>query len=399
MKALDGVRILDLSRVLAGPWATQMLGDLGAEVIKVEKPGAGDDTRGWGPPWHGEGESREAAYFLAANRNKKSLAIDIAKPEGQALVRRLAEKSDVLVENFKAGGLQRYGLDYQSLREINPRLIYCSITGFGQTGPRAAEAGYDLMIQAMSGFMSITGEPDGEPQRAGVAIIDVMTGLHAAVAILAALRQRDATGEGQAIDLALFDVAMSCLANQASNYLVSGKAPMRQGNTHPNIVPYQLFATADGLMILAVGNDAQFARFAGIAGHGEWAADPRFASNAARVGHRETLVPMIAEAMRRRTTGDWIAALNQAGIPCGPVNDIAAALADPQAAQRGLVQHLPDGLGNTAPSVASPLRLSASSRDDDRAPPHLGQHSAAVLADILGLEAEEIEALHKDRVI
>ena len=393
-RALSGIGVLDLSRVLAGPWATQMLGDLGAEIIKVEKPGEGDDTRGWGPPWHGDPADRRSAYFLSANRNKRSVTIDIATPEGQALIRALAAKSDVVVENFKSGGLARYGLDQAALRATNPRLIYCSITGFGQGGPRAAQAGYDLMIQAQSGFMSITGEPDRDPQRSGVAIIDLMTGLHATIAILAALRQRDVTGEGQHIDLALFDVAASMLANQASNYLVSGAVPGRQGNSHPNVVPYQAFATADGHLILAVGNDGQFARFAALAGHAEWAADARFRTNAARVVHRDALVPAIAAAMLHRTTADWATALDAAGIPSGPINTIDEALADPQALFRKLVRD-DDGV----PGIASPLRLSASPMTDATPPPLLGNDTREVLRSILGLDDEAIARLAASGVI
>lgn len=392
-RALSGIRVLDLSRVLAGPWATQMLGDLGAEIVKVERPGAGDDTRGWGPPWHGPEERRRAAYYLSANRNKRSVAIDIATPEGQALVRRLAADSDVLVENFKRGGLARYGLDPVGLREANPRLITCSITGFGQDGPDADKPGYDLMIQAMSGFMSITGEKDGPPRRMGVALVDVMTGLHACSAVLAALYQREATGEGQHIDLALFDVAMSALANQALNYLVSGESPGRTGNAHPNIAPYQPFETADGWIIVAVGNDAQFARFAALIGLGDLGDDDRFATNAARVANREALIPPIAGAMKAATTADWKRRLEASGIPCGPINTIAQAFDEPQARHRGLSGTAPDTAGLGIPVVASPLRLSASPPPPPSPPPLLGEQTEAVLRDRLGLGAEEIAAL------
>jgi crotonobetainyl-CoA:carnitine CoA-transferase CaiB-like acyl-CoA transferase len=366
-KALSGLRILDLSRVLAGPWATQMLGDLGAEVIKIEQPGKGDDTRGWGPPFHGEGEQALSAYFLSTNRNKHSVAIDMTAAEGQAALHDLAKNCDVVVENFKVGGLKKYALDYDSLSAINPRLIYCSITGFGQTGPRAQQAGYDFMIQGLSGMMSVTGDPSTEPQKTGVAYVDVMTGLHAVVAILAAVNQRQTTGRGQYIDLALFDVAVSTLANQALNYLVSGIVPQRLGNAHPNIAPYQAFATKDGHIILAVGNDAQFALFAQVAGHEAWSADPRFQTNAARVAHRETLIPMIADVMAGQTTADWIAALEAENIPHGPINTIAQALADPQAVARGLVTN-----AEGRPAIASPLRLSDSPCDPGTAPPILG---------------------------
>ncbi|TSJ64808.1 CoA transferase [Starkeya sp. 3C] len=401
-QALAGIRVLDLSRVLAGPWATQMLGDLGADIIKIEKPGAGDDTRGWGPPWLADGEgreTRESAYFLAANRNKRSVTIDMAKPEGQALIRRLAQTSDVLVENFKVGGLKRYGLDHDSLAALNPRLVYCSITGFGQDGPEAGRAGYDFMIQGMSGLMSVTGSPESEPQKIGVALVDVLTGLHAAIAVLAALQQRQRTGRGQYVDLALFDVAMASLANQALNFLVGGTAPRRLGNAHPNIVPYQAFETADGHLILAVGNDAQFARFCRIADLPEVAGDARFLANAGRVAHREVLIPLVAAALRRQTTGEWLAMLDTAGIPAGPINTIAQAFAEPQALARGLALNLPHVLGGVAPGVRSPLRLSDSPLDAPLAPPTLGQHTDAVLAQVLGLSAEERARLRSAGVL
>jgi crotonobetainyl-CoA:carnitine CoA-transferase CaiB-like acyl-CoA transferase len=387
-KALSGTRILDLSRVLAGPWCTQMLGDLGAEVIKVEQPGKGDDTRGWGPPWHGEGADRLSAYFLSANRGKQSVTIDMAKPEGQALIRQLAAQSDVLVENFKVGGLAKYGLDYESLKAENQRLIYCSITGFGQDGPRAAQPGYDFMIQGLAGMMSVTGDPSNEPQKSGVAYADVMTGLHGVIAVLAALNQRQTTGRGQHIDLALFDVGVSTLANQALNYLVSGKPPGQSGNAHMNVVPYQLFATVDGHIILAVGNDAQFARFAALVGRGEWADDLRFKTNGARNENRAALIPQIAAIMATRTSADWVAALEAQGIPQGPVNQIDQALADPQAVFRGL--------GTAAggrPAIASPLRLSDSPMAPSTAPPLLGEQTELVLKRLLGLGQAELDDL------
>ncbi len=377
-KALDGIRILDLSRVLAGPWATQMLGDLGAEVTKIEQPGKGDDTRGWGPPWHGEGDERLSGYYLSCNRNKQSVAIDIATPEGQDIIRALAAKSDVLVENFKVGGLAKYGLDYESLKAANPQLIYCSITGFGQTGPRANEPGYDFMIQGITGMMSVTGDPSNGPQKSGVAYADVMTGLHAVIAILAALYQRTVSGRGQYIDLALFDVGVSTLANQALNYLASGVAPKLMGNAHSNVVPYQAFATLDGHIILAIGNDGQFARFASLVGRGEWASDKRFATNSGRIVNRAALIPDIAFLMASRTTADWVDALGKASIPNGPINRIDQALADPQALFRGLVT---DAGGR--PAIASPLRLSGSDSDAGTAPPLLGADTEAVLARLL----------------
>lgn len=393
-QALSGVRVLDLSRVLAGPWATQMLGDLGAEIIKVEKPGVGDDTRGWGPPWLGEGEDRTAGYYLAANRNKKSVAIDIAEPEGQRLIRELATKSDIVVENFKRGGLKKYGLDRDSLTALNPRLICCSITGFGQDGPDADKPGYDLMIQAMSGFMSITGNADGPPRRMGVAMVDLTTGMNAAAAILAALYQRERTGKGQHIDMALFDVALSSLGNQALNYLVSGEAPGRTGNAHPNVVPYQPFETADGWIIVAVGNDGQFARFAELLGHGEMAGDERYRTNGARVENRDTLIPPLAETMKTRTSAEWTAALIDANVPYGPINTIEEAFAEPQAQHRGLSQDI-----GGIPQVASPLRLSASPQDRNTPPPALGQDTDTVLAEHLGLTPDECAALRRDGVL
>jgi crotonobetainyl-CoA:carnitine CoA-transferase CaiB-like acyl-CoA transferase len=377
--------VLDLSRVLAGPWASQMLGDLGAEVIKIEHPERGDDTRGWGPPYAtgADGKPVESAYFLCANRNKKSVALDIANPEGQAKVRSLAQKSDVLIENFKVGGLRKFGLDYESLAALNPRLIYCSVTGFGQTGPYAQRPGYDFMIQGLGGLMSVTGRPDGAegggPLKVGVALTDVLTGLHAVAGILAALAWRERSGQGQHIDLALLDVQVSCLANQALNYLVTGHSPQRLGNSHPSIVPYEAFPTADGDMILAVGNDSQFASLCRAAGHPEWAEDPRFASNAARVEHRRTLVPLLRQLTVQRTTDDWIALLEQANVPCGPINDLAGVFADPQVRARELRVNLPHPLAGSVPSVASPLRLSKTPVQYRHAPPALGADTREVL--------------------
>ena len=390
---LSGVRVLDLSRVLAGPWAGQLLADLGADVVKVEKPGAGDDTRAWGPPYLKDAsghDTTEATYFLCANRNKRSVAIDIATPEGQAQVRALAQQADVLLENFKVGGLQRYGLDYASLKEANPRLVYCSITGFGQTGPYAARAGYDFLIQGMGGLMSVTGQPDGEPgagpQKVGVALTDIMTGLYATIAVQAALAEREKSGLGQHIDLALLDVQIACLANQASNYLAGGMVPRRMGNAHPNIVPYQAFPTADGDIILAVGNDGQFAKFCAVAGHPEWATDPRFSSNAQRVANRAVLVPLLRQATVMRSSADWIAALEAAGVPCGPINHIDQVFADPQVIARGLQITLPHTLAGSVPLVANPIRLSGSPVAYQRPPPLLGEHTAEVLAQWLGME-------------
>ncbi|MCA1298166.1 CaiB/BaiF CoA transferase family protein [Stappia indica] len=396
---LSHLRVLDLSRVLAGPWSTQALADMGAEVIKIERPGAGDDTRGWGPPFLKDAdgnETRESAYFLSANRGKKSVAVDLSREEGRHLVLEIAKRSDILVENYKLGGLKKYGLDYDSLKEVNPRLIYCSITGFGQTGPYAARAGYDFMIQGMGGLMSVTGEADGRPgggpQKVGVALTDILTGLYATIGILGALAERERSGEGQHIDLALFDVQVAALANQSLNYLVSGTAPVRLGNAHPNIVPYQAFETADGHLILAVGNDGQFARFCEIAGRPELATDPRYLSNQARVANRDTLVPQIAEMLTKRTTADWIAALETAGVPCGPINTIAEVFQEPQALARGLATQMAHASGATAPGVASPLRFSRTPVNDKVAPPMLGQHTRQVLAEVLGLSETEIGA-------
>ncbi len=391
---LTGVRVLDLSRVLAGPWAGQLLADLGADVVKVEKPGAGDDTRAWGPPYLKDANGRdttEATYFLCANRNKRSVAIDIATPEGQAQVRALAQQADVVLENFKVGGLKRYGLDYASLQKANPRLVYCSITGFGQTGPYAARAGYDFLIQGMGGLMSVTGQPDGEPgagpQKVGVALTDIMTGLYATIAVQAALAERQNSGLGQHIDLALLDVQIACLANQASNYLAGGLVPRRMGNAHPNIVPYQAFPTADGDIILAVGNDGQFAKFCAVAGQPQWSTDPRFASNSQRVANRAVLVPLLRQATVMRTSADWIAALEATGVPCGPINRIDEVFADPQVIARGLKIDLPHPLAGKVPLVANPIRLSGSPVAYQRPPPLLGEHTDEVLAQWLGVQA------------
>lgn len=388
--ALHGLKVLDLSRVLAGPWASQILGDLGADVVKVERPGSGDDTRTWGPPWVAQANgtaSRQAAYFQCANRNKRSIAIDMATAEGQALIRDLAREADVVLENFKVGGLKGYGLDYASLKAVNPRLIYCSVTGFGQTGPYAPRAGYDFLIQGMGGLMSLTGRADGEdgagPQKVGVALVDIMTGLYATIGVLAALNHRQQTGEGQHVDMALLDVLVATLANQAANYLTSGKPPVRLGNAHPNIVPYQDVPTADGDMILAVGNDGQFTKFCAVAGHPEWAADERFATNPARVAHRQELMPLIRQATVMKPTAEWIALLEAAGVPCGPINRLNDVFADPQVVARGLKIDMPHPAFGSVPLVASPIRLSATPVRYEQAPPQLGEHTAEVLRDWL----------------
>ncbi|HXX84470.1 MAG TPA: CaiB/BaiF CoA-transferase family protein [Casimicrobiaceae bacterium] len=398
--ALSHLVVIDLSRVLAGPWCTQLLADLGAEVIKIEKPGTGDDTRSWGPPFLKDKADRvtaEAAYYLACNRGKKSVAVDFTQPEGQTVVRDLARRADVVIENFKVGGLAKYGLDYPSLSAINPRLVYCSITGFGQTGPYAERAGYDFIIQGMSGFMSVTGErddlPGGGPQKAGIAISDLMTGMYACSAILAAVAHRDAGGSGQYIELSLLDSAVAMMAVMNMNYLVAGVTPGRAGNAHQNIVPYQVFACADGHMILAVGNDAQFARFCEAAGRPEWVRDPRYSTNAERVTRRAELVPLIATVMRARTQREWLAALEAVGVPCGPINRLDQVFADSQVASRGMRLDLPHPLSGTVPQVGNPLHFSATPVAYARAPPLLGEHTAAVLRERLGLPDEAIEDL------
>ncbi len=408
--ALHGMRVLDLSRVLAGPWCTQTLADLGAEVIKIERPPGdshpgGDDTRGWGPPFLHDREGREtaeAAYFLGANRNKRSVTIDIAHADGQALVRQLTAGCDVLVENYKVGDMARYGLDAATLRAQFPRLVYCSITGYGQTGPYRAKAGYDYDVQGMGGLMSVTGErddrPGGGPQKVGVAVADLFTGMYATVAILAALRHRDLTGEGQAIDMALLDTQVAMLANLGANYLVTGVAPKRAGNAHQNIVPYQVFEAADGHLILAVGNDAQFERFCAVAGCPELAADPRYAQNANRVRHREMLVPLLSEHLRRRSRADWLTALDAAKVPCGPINDLADVFADPQVIARNMTAAVPHPHSDALHLVASPMKLSATPVTLRRAPPLLGQHTDEVLAE-LGLDDAEKARLRAQGVI
>ncbi|RST51364.1 CaiB/BaiF CoA transferase family protein [Variovorax sp. MHTC-1] len=406
--ALDGIKVLDLSRVLAGPWCTQILADLGADVVKIERPGVGDDTRTWGPPFlkdaHGR-DTDQATYFTACNRNKRSVTIDMASPEGQALLKKMAAQSDIVVENFKTGGLKQYGLDHESLRAANPRLIYCSVTGFGHDGPHASRAGYDLMIQATSGMMSITGRPDdvpgGGPLRVGVALTDLFTGVYASSAILAALAVRHRTGEGQHIDMALLDVGMAILANQASAFLNTGVAPQRQGNSHPSLAPYQDFHTKDGAMLLAIGNNGQFARFCEAAGHAEWASDPRFATNTLRVRHREVLIPQMEAVTRTRTTAEWIALLEDKAVPCGPINDIAQAFEDEQVKARGLAVSMPrqagDGIDHIV-GVASPLRLQSTPPVLRHAPPALGQHTDEVLAE-LGIDEKQRAALRAAGVV
>ncbi len=399
---LSHLRVLDLSRILAGPWASQLFADFGAEVIKVERPGRGDDTRAWGPPWLDDRSGRptgESAYYLCANRGKRSLTLDLAHPDGQDIARRLAADSDVVIENFRAGRLADYGLDDASLRRDNPGLIYCSITGFGQDGPDRDRPGYDFMIQAMGGLMSVTGDPEGTPQRAGVAVADLFTGMYAATAVLAALAHRERTGQGQHIDLALFDVQLACLANQASNYLVSGESPGRIGNGHPNIVPYQAFATRDGHIVVAVGNDAQFRALCEVAQLGDLHREPRFATNAERVRHREALVPLVAAGLAGRRSETWLRELTAAGIPCGPINSIEAAFDEPQARARGMIRRLPHPLAGEVPVVANPVRFSVTPTIEPAPPPTLGQHTDEVLRERLGLSAQRIDALRRAGVV
>jgi crotonobetainyl-CoA:carnitine CoA-transferase CaiB-like acyl-CoA transferase len=404
--ALSGLRVLDISRVLAGPWCSQTLGDLGAEVIKVERPGEGDDTRKWGPPFVARADgrpTRQAAYFLCANRNKQSLAIDFTRPEGQALLRQLAGRCDILVENFKVGGLKKYGLDYDTLSALNPRLVYCSITGFGQRGPYAERPGYDFLIQGMGGLMSVTGRPDDEPGggpiKVGVAQTDILTGLYATVAILAAVEARHRSGRGQHIDIGLLDVQVAGLANQCMNYFYGGRAPGRMGNAHPNAVPYQDFPTADGHAILAIGNDGQFARFCEAAGHPEWATDAKFVDNAARVANRHALIGLIRDAMVRRGTAEWIELLGRHGVPCGPINTLEDVFADPQVQARGMRIEMPDPVAGSLSLVASPIRLSDTPVEYRRPPPQLGEQSREVLKRMLGLDDVDVDRLQHDGTV
>ena len=404
-QSLAGVRVLDLSRVLAGPWCTQTLADLGADVIKVERPGSGDDTRGWGPPFLKDrtgADTAEAAYYLGTNRNKRSISVDIGTPRGQALIRQLVLQSDVFVENFKVGDMARFGLDAATLCALNLRLVYCSVTGFGQTGPYRERAGYDYAVQGIGGLMSVTGErddrPGGGPQKVGVAVTDLFTGMYATVAILAALRHRDVGGQGQIIDMALLDTQVAMLANLGANYLATGVAPVRMGNAHQNIVPYQVFEVADGHLILAVGNDGQFAKFCAVAGVAALALDPLYARNADRVRHRETLVPKLASLMFQRSKSDWLAALENAKVPCGAINNLDEVFADPQVRHRGMAVCVPHPLTDDLRLVASPMKLSATPVAYTRAPPTLGQHTDEVLAEA-GLGSAQIADLRANGVV
>ncbi len=401
---LHGLRVFDLTRILAGPTCTQILGDLGAEVIKIERPGSGDDTRRFGPPFLKDDagrETAESAYFLSSNRNKRSLTLDLTQPEGQALARRLVARCDVLVENFKHGGLAKYGLGYEQLKAECPGLVYCSITGFGQTGPYAAKPGYDVLIQGMGGFMSTTGEPDGAPQKAGIPIADLMAGMYAAVAINAALRHREATGEGQYIDIGMLDTQVAMLSMQGLNYLATGQAPKRLGNAHPNIVPYQTFATADGDIILAVGNDAQFQRFCEFAGVPELADEEKFSTNEARVRNRDELTERLTPVLAGRPSRHWIQGLEACNVSCGPINTIDQVFADPQVVARGMKLEMPHPAAGEAPVplIASPIRMSATPPSYAYPPPMLGQHTDEVLEELLGLGPEELAALRQSGVI
>ncbi|GHD49464.1 CoA transferase [Thalassobaculum fulvum] len=402
--ALAGIRVVDCSRILAGPICTQTLGDLGADIVKIERPGMGDDTRKWGPPFLKDADGNdtsESAYYLSTNRNKRSVGLDISRPEGREVLFRLLETADVFIENFKVGDMARYGLAYDQIRERFPRLVYASITGFGQTGPYAPRAGYDFLAQGMGGVMSVTGEADGEPMKVGVAIADVMTGMHTAIAILAALRHRDASGRGQYIDAALLDTQVSWLINQGMNYLVGGTAPGRLGNAHPNITPYQVFATSDGHVILGVGNDQQFAKFCRFAGREDIAADPRFADNVARVRNRAETVALVAGIMKTRTMAEWVEGLEAVGVPCGPVNTIDQVFADPQVRARGMQQQIPDHAltAEPIPTIAYPLKLSDTPASYRRPPPILGQHTDEVLGGELGLSADELAKLRESGAI
>lgn len=406
MSLLPDIKVLDLTRVLAGPWCTQLLADYGATVIKIEKPGVGDDTRHWGPPYLQDADGNptsEAAYYLSTNRGKQSVTLDFAKPEGAALLRQLVQQADVLIENYKVGSLTKYGLDYASLQALNPRLIYCSITGFGQTGPYAPRPGYDFAIQGIGGLMSITGEredlPGGGPQKVGVAVVDVMTGMYASTAILAAIANRERTGLGRHIDVALLDVQVAMLANVGMNYLVSGNLPKRWGNAHPNIVPYQAFDTAEGQIVVAVGNDSQFASFCRVLGQPQWSSDPRFATNPARVKHREQLVPLIAECLQTRRSHELAEALEAVSVPCGPINNLQQVFADQHVQARAMRSSIPHPTAGSVPQVRHPVLFSGDATVPMQAPPTLGQHTDAVLGQMLGLTATDITALRQQGLV
>ena len=404
--SLSHIRVVDLSRVLAGPWCSQYLADLGAEVIKIERPGSGDETRAWGPPYLKDADGNdttEAAYYLSCNRGKKSLTLDISTPEGQDIVRKLAAKSDVVLENYKVGQLKKYGLGYDDLAAINPKLVYCSITGFGQTGPWSHRPGYDFIIQGLGGLMSITGErddlPGGGPQKVGVAVTDLMTGMYATIAILAALTHRQRSGVGQHIDMALLDVSVAMLANMNMNYLTSGQAPKRWGNAHPNVVPYQIFACSDGHIIVAVGNDNQFRKFCEVLDTPDLGNDKRFATNSNRIRNRTTLIPLIEPLVKQRTRNEWVNALEAAGVPCGPINNIDQVFANPQLQARGIKVDIPHPLAGVVPQVASPMRFSETPIEYHLAPPTLGQHNEYVLRELLGMQMNEIDRLQRKNIL
>ena len=404
--SLSHIRVLDLSRVLAGPWCSQHLADLGAEVIKIERPGTGDETRAWGPPYLKDAEGNdttEAAYYLSCNRGKKSLTLDISTKEGQDIVRKLAAKSDVVLENYKVGQLKKYDLGYDDLNAINPKIVYCSITGFGQTGPWSHRPGYDFIIQGLGGLMSITGErddlPGGGPQKVGVAVTDLMTGMYATIAILAALTHRERSGAGQYIDMALLDVSVAMLANMNMNYLTSGQVPKRWGNAHPNVIPYQVFACSDGHIIVAVGNDSQFRKFCEALGVSELGSDERFATNSNRIRHRTALIPLLEPLVKLRTRDEWVNALEAAGVPCGPINNIDQVFENPQVKARGIKVDIPHPLAGSVPQVASPMRFSETPIEYHAAPPTLGQHNEYVLRELLGMETNEIDLLQRKNIL
>jgi len=404
-RPLSHIRVLDMSRILAGPWAAQTLADMGADVIKIERPGLGDDTRSWGPPFMGNqhDSSKESAYFLSANRGKKSVALDISKPQGQKILKKLVMKTDILIENYKVGGLSRYGLGYDDLKKINPRLIYCSITGFGQSGPLSNRAGYDFLVQAMGGLMSVTGEADGKagagPQKIGVALTDILTGLYTGIAALSALENREKTGEGYHIDMALLDVTVACMANQAMNFLVTGASPIRMGNSHPNIVPYEAFATADHYVIVAVGNDSQFQRFVSVTNMVDLSEDERFKTNAARVQNREELIPLIQECLKKRPAEEWINAFEKVGVPCGPINNMEQVFLNEQIQHRGIKIDMEHKNLGKIPQVASPIKFEGNSLSYERAPPALGQDTKEVLSEIAEISEKEIAELFKSEII
>ena len=404
--SLSHIRVLDLSRVLAGPWCSQHLADLGAEVIKIERPGTGDETRAWGPPYLKDADGNdttEAAYYLSCNRGKKSLTLDISTKEGQDIVRKLAAKSDVVLENYKVGQLKKYGLGYDDLNAINPKIVYCSITGFGQTGPWSHRPGYDFIIQGLGGLMSITGErddlPGGGPQKVGVAVTDLMTGMYATIAILAALTHRERSGAGQYIDMALLDVSVAMLANMNMNYLTSGQVPKRWGNAHPNVIPYQVFACSDGHIIVAVGNDSQFRKFCEALGVSDLGSDERFATNSNRIRHRTALIPLLEPLVKLRTRDEWVNALEAAGVPCGPINNIDQVFENPQVKARGIKVDIPHPLAGSVPQVASPMRFSETPIEYHAAPPTLGQHNDYVLRELLGMRADEIDLLQRKNIL